>query len=81
MPITIIPNLDESNKVRIDRSRWKFDEDGFAKANNAALLQAQQEMREKIHAIHSELASTYHPNDYDVKVGGVPIDKAEIEKI
>jgi hypothetical protein len=80
MPITIIPGLDYA-KVYVDRHTWKFDEDGFAQATNAALLQAEQQVQEKIRGIHNDIYNTYAPNDYDVTVGGVPIDKANIEQI
>ena len=60
----------------VDRSRWTFDEGGFSKALNAALLQAQQQMREKIHSIHDDLVAINHPSDYQVTVDGQPIDKA-----
>jgi hypothetical protein len=64
----------------IDRSKWKFDEDGFALATNAALLAAQQEMREKIASIHSDIVNVMHPSDYEVTVDGVPISKVNFEK-
>lgn len=77
--ISIVPGT--PNSVFVDRRRWKFDEDGFAQANNAALLQAQQQMQEKIVSLHSDIANTMHPSDFDVTVGGVAIDKASIEEI
>jgi hypothetical protein len=64
----------------VNRSRWKFDEDGFSKATNAALLRAQQQMREKIKSIHDDIVGVGHPNDYQVTVDGVPIDKVNFEK-
>lgn len=64
----------------VDRSRWKFDENGFSKATDAALLLAQQQMREKIRSLHDDVVSAGHPNDYQVTVGGVPIDKVAFEK-
>lgn len=68
------------NGATIDRRRWKFDEDGFSQATNAALLQAQQQMREKIRSIHDDIVNIGHPNDYDVTVDGIPIDKVNFEK-
>lgn len=64
----------------VNRARWKFDEDGFALATNAALLVAQQQMREKIRSIHDDIVSIGHPNDYQVTVDGTPIDKVKFEQ-
>lgn len=72
--------LTSGGSTSIDRSSWKFDEDGFPKAMNAALLAAQQEMREKIRSLNDDIVSMLHPSDYDVTVDGVPIDKATIEQ-
>jgi hypothetical protein len=64
----------------VNRSRWKFDENGFMLATNNALLLAQQQMREKIRSLHDDIVSVNHPSDYQVFVDGVPIDKATFEK-
>jgi hypothetical protein len=76
------PGLNDPNYSGdgIDRSRWKFEEGGFSAATNAALLAAQQQMREKIRSVNDDIRSIAHPVDYDVKVDGVPIDKANIER-
>ena len=65
---------------QVDRRRWKFDEDGFAKATDAATMRAMQLMREKIRSLHDDLVSTMHPSDYQVTVDNVPIDKVNFEK-
>jgi hypothetical protein len=64
----------------VDRSRWTFDEGGFSKALNSALLRAQQDMREKAKSLHDDLVAINHPSDYQVTVDGQPIDKASFER-
>ena len=80
MPIQIIDDLNHINYsgYGVDRQRWKFDDKGFDKALDAALLQAQQQIREQIKSLHDDVVATQRPNDYQVAVGGVPIDKAEL---
>lgn len=74
MAISIIPSVDQYAKVTVDRSRWKFDEDGFSLANNAALLAAQQEMQEKANSIFNDIVTTYKPYAYGLTHDGVPVD-------
>ena len=80
MPIRIIDDLNNTNYAGdgVDRQRWKFDENGFDKALDAALLQAQQQVREQIKSLHDDVVATLRPSDYQVNVGGVPIDKADL---
>lgn len=63
----------------VDRRRWNFDEDGFSKATAAALMQAKQQMRERIRSIHDDIMDIGHPNDFAVTVDGTPIDKVQFD--
>jgi hypothetical protein len=65
---------------QVDRRRWKFDEDGFAKGTDAATLRAMQLMQEKILSIHQDIINASHAADYHVTVDGVPIEKVNFEK-
>lgn len=69
-----------NREVFIDRSRWNFDEDGFSKATNAALLQAEQNQREEIKTIWGDIKDRFNFADYQVTVGGVDIDKKTFEQ-
>lgn len=74
MPIAIIPTFDQYAKVTVDRSRWKFDEDGFSSATNHALLLAQQEIQAKAKSIFSDIVTTYKPYAYGLTRDGVEVD-------
>lgn len=63
----------------VDRSKWKFDEDGFAAATSAALLQARQQMKEAIQEAHNGIVRLFHPNAYSRSVDGV--DGADLDQI
>ena len=81
MAIQIIDDLNNTNYAGdgVDRQRWKFDENGFALATTSALLQAQPQVREQIKSLHDDVVATLRPSDFQVTVGGVPIDKAELD--
>ena len=64
----------------VDRTRWRFDEDGFPLAMNAALLQAKQELQERIRTLNDDILTMGSPSDYDVTFNGVPIDKVRFER-
>jgi hypothetical protein len=64
----------------VDRSKWQFDQDGFSQATSAAKLKAAQLLADKIKTVHQDFVSINHPVDYDVTVGGVPIDKARMQR-
>lgn len=61
----------------VDRSRWKFDDRGFAQATDNALLAARRLARLKIRSIHDDIVGIMHPSDYQVTLDGVPIDKVK----
>lgn len=63
----------------LDQMRFKFDEDGFKKATDIATLRARQEMQEKIRSLNDDFMAINHPNDFNVTIDGVPIDKSVIE--
>ena len=63
----------------LDQMRFKFDEDGFKKGTDIATLRARQEMQEKIRSLNDDFMAINHPNDFNVTIGGVPIDKSVIE--
>jgi hypothetical protein len=64
----------------VDRRRWKFDEGGFKIATDIATMRARQQLREKIRSLHDDIVSIAHPNDFNVTVDGVPIDKAKLSQ-
>lgn len=62
----------------VDRARWKFDDDGFAKAMNAALLAARQQLQESIRTVHQDIETALHPSDFSATLNGAPLDKAKL---
>jgi uncharacterized Zn finger protein len=74
---------DISNRVYIKPTRYGFDEDGFSKANNAALLEAKQQMQEATKSLWKDIADIYnYEGAYSQTVDGVedaPIDFPEFK--
>lgn len=81
--LTPVDNVDigfvSLSRGTVDRSTWKFDEDGFAKANDAAVLEARQQMREAIQTVHADLVRVFHPSAFSRSVDGV--DDASLDQV
>lgn len=76
----LITAVDPADDPEVDRTRWKFDEDGFQIAANAALVAARRQLRDRMLMEHQEILSLHAPSDFKATLDGAPIDKAELYK-
>jgi hypothetical protein len=82
--VAFVPDI--PNRVYIKEYKYGFDEDGFSKANSAALQEARQQMQEKVLSIWQDVVQLANMPDanakYSQSVDGVedaPIDFPEFK--
>lgn len=68
---SIVPDI--PNRVYIKEYKYGFDEDGFSKANSAALQEAKQQMQEATLSLWQDLVEIYNfEGAYSQTVDNVP---------